>query len=123
MYFFFIKNFLKKVCIIFGSYSNIIIGVFIIFVKVNLLIFNGFIKFVKISYYQQYVKNFKYMVVQSFKIFYKRNLMLYVIVKYYDKIVINDDNKSFEFIFIKIVIILEFLFVICLFKKFEFVIF
>lgn len=49
--------------------------------------------------------------------------MLYVIVKYYDMLVENDENYSFEFIFIKIVIILEFLFVICLFKKFEFVIF
>lgn len=39
--------------------------------------------------------------------------MLYVIVKYYDRIVENDENLSFEFIFIKIVIILEFLFVIC----------
>lgn len=105
--------------IISGSYSNITIGVFITSVKVNLLTFNGFIKLVKISYHSQHVKNPKYTVAQSSKTFYKRNLMSYVIVKYHDKTVTNDDNKSFELTFTKTAIISEFLSAICSFKKSE----
>lgn len=112
--------------IIFGIYGNITLiqtmlkiyaRCFFPSVKIHAFKFYEFIKLVKISKDYQHVKNTRYTVDPSSITFYKRNLMLYVIVKYHNRTVENDENPRFEFTFTKIAIISDFTSAICSVKK------
>lgn len=90
---FLIKNILEKSAFYIRQFTITLLSVFF-FISLNVYAFT-FYRFIKLVKKVKLAacKNASFTVAQSSETFYKRNLMLYVIVKYHDRTVENDEIK------------------------------